>query len=74
MVIDTMMHVRERKEKIVNPLTWTYAIGCAVLHFIAAPACSGSRTRLPQINYYTHGSQVTVSHGPPRRSSAPTRC
>ena len=62
MVFDTMHHVKERKEKIVNPLTWTYAIGCAVLHFIGAGVWGFLHT-LPQINYYTHGSQVTVSHG-----------
>jgi len=62
MVIDTMMHVKERKEKIINPLTWTYAIGCAVLHLIGAGVWGFLHT-LPQINYYTHGSQVTVSHG-----------
>jgi nitric oxide reductase subunit B len=62
MVIDTMMHVKERKRKIVNPLTWTYAIGGAVLHLIGAGVWGFLHT-LPQINYYTHGSQVTVSHG-----------
>jgi nitric oxide reductase subunit B len=62
MVIDTMMHVKERKTQIVNPLIWTYAIGCAALHFIGAGVWGFAHT-LPQINYYTHGSQVTVSHG-----------
>jgi len=62
MLIDTMMHVRERKTEIVNRLTWTYAVGCAVLHLIGAGVWGFLHT-LPQINYYTHGSQVTVSHG-----------
>ena len=62
MVIDTMRHVRERKSQIVNPLTWTYAVGCAVFHLIGAGVWGFLHT-LPQINYYTHGSQVTVSHG-----------
>ncbi len=62
MLIDTMMHVKKRKLQIVNPLTWTYAIGCAVLHMIGAGVWGFMHT-LPQINYYTHGSQVTVSHG-----------
>ena len=62
MLIDTMMHVRERKIEIVNRLTWTYAVGCAVLHLIGAGVWGFLHT-LPQINYYTHGSQVTVSHG-----------
>ena len=62
MVIDTMMHVKERKTQIVNPLVWTYAIGCAIFHMIGAGVWGFAHT-LPQINYYTHGSQVTVSHG-----------
>lgn len=62
MLIDTMNHVKYRQSPIKNPLTWTYAIGCAVLHVIGAGVWGFMHT-LPQINYYTHGSQVTVSHG-----------
>ncbi|HJX72796.1 MAG TPA: cbb3-type cytochrome c oxidase subunit I, partial [Candidatus Deferrimicrobiaceae bacterium] len=62
MVIDTMNHVKERKTQIVNRLTWTYAVGCAIYHMIGAGVFGFLHT-LPQINYYTHGSQVTVSHG-----------
>ncbi len=62
MLIDTMNHVKHREAKIKNPLTWTIAIGCAVMHMIGA-GIWGLLHTLPQINYYTHGSQVTVSHG-----------
>jgi len=62
MLIDTMNLVKMRQTKIVNPLTWTIAIGCAVMHMIGAGVWGFMHT-LPQINYYTHGSQVTVSHG-----------
>ena len=62
MLIDTMNHVKQRQAKIINPLTWTIAIGCAVMHMIGAGVWGFMHT-LPQINYYTHGSQVTVSHG-----------
>jgi len=62
MVIDTMRHVKERQQRILNPLTWTYVIGCTVMHLIGAGVWGFLHT-LPQINYYTHGSQVTVSHG-----------
>lgn len=62
MLFDTMNHVKERRNEILNPLTWTIAIGCAVLHLIGAGVWGFMHT-LPQINYYTHGSQVTVSHG-----------
>jgi nitric oxide reductase subunit B len=62
MLLDTMKHVKHREAKIVNQLTWTIAIGCAVMHMIGAGVWGFMHT-LPQINYYTHGSQVTVSHG-----------
>jgi nitric oxide reductase subunit B len=62
MVVDTMHHVKERKNKILNPLTWTFAVGCAIFHLVGAGVWGFLHT-LPQINYYTHGSQVTVSHG-----------
>lgn len=62
MVVDAMRHVKKRKEAIVNPLVWTYAIGCSILHLVGAGVWGFLHT-LPQINYYTHGSQVTVSHG-----------
>lgn len=62
MLIDTMQHVKQRQKEIKNPLTWTIAIGCAVMHMIGAGVWGFMHT-LPQINYYTHGSQVTVSHG-----------
>jgi nitric oxide reductase subunit B len=62
MVIDAMRHVKRRKTQIVNPLVWRYVIGCSVMHLIGAGVWGFLHT-LPQINYYTHGSQVTVSHG-----------
>jgi nitric oxide reductase subunit B len=62
MVIDTIRHGRARKLKIANPLVWSYVVGCSVLHLVGAGVW-GSLHTLPQINYYTHGSQVTVSHG-----------
>ncbi len=62
MLLDTMNYVKRRQARIINPLTWTFAIGCAVLHVIGAGVWGFMHT-LPQINYYTHGSQVTVSHG-----------
>jgi nitric oxide reductase subunit B len=56
------MHVRERKNAIINPLTWTYIVGLAIYHLVGAGLWGFMHT-LPPVNYYTHGSQVTVSHG-----------
>ncbi len=62
MVVDSWMHVRERKNPIINPLTWTYIVGLAIYHLVGAGIWGFMHT-LPPINYYTHGSQITVSHG-----------
>jgi nitric oxide reductase subunit B len=62
MVIDTYRHIRETKEPLRPRLTWVFLIGGVILHFIGAGLFGFAHT-LPQINYYTHGSQVTVSHG-----------
>ncbi len=62
MVADTWLHVRERKDVTVNPLMWTYIVGMAIYHFFGAGVWGFFHT-LPPINYYTHGSQITVSHG-----------
>jgi nitric oxide reductase subunit B len=62
MVIDTMHHVKKRKLEIANPVVWTFAIGSAFIHFVGAGVLGIVHT-LPQINYFTHGSTVTVAHG-----------
>ena len=36
MVLDTWMHIKERKNPIVNPLLWTYIMGLALFHFLGA--------------------------------------
>ena len=61
MLIDTWRSMKDSKRPQPR-LTWVYVIGMAVLHFVGAGLFGFAHT-LPQINYYTHGSQVTVSHG-----------
>ena len=62
MVIDTLRDVRERKVEIENKIALYWAVGCAVLHFFGAGVWGFAHT-LPQINQWTHGTQVTASHG-----------
>jgi len=62
MVVDTWRDVRKRTKPLEPRLTWVYLFGMVILHFIGAGLFGFAHT-LPQINYYTHGSQVTVSHG-----------
>jgi nitric oxide reductase subunit B len=62
MVVDTYRQVRHSQQPMVPALTWTYLSIMVVLHFVGAGLFGFAHT-LPMINYYTHGSQVTVSHG-----------
>ncbi len=62
MVIDTFMTQRRHGIVIKEKVVWTFALGTAVGHLIGAGVFGFAHT-LPQINYYTHGSQVTASHG-----------
>jgi len=62
MVIDTLRTVRERKLEITNRVALYWAVGCAVMHFFGAGVWGFAHT-LPQINQWTHGTQVTASHG-----------
>ncbi|MGD0264475.1 MAG: cbb3-type cytochrome c oxidase subunit I [Candidatus Methylomirabilota bacterium] len=62
MLWDAWQHVKERQIPIRNRLVFTYAIGMAIFHLVGAGFWGFAHT-LPQINYYTHGSQVTAAHG-----------
>jgi nitric oxide reductase subunit B len=62
MVIDTLRDVRERKVEVTNKVVLYWAVGSAVLHFLGAGVWGFAHT-LPQINRWTHGTQVTASHG-----------
>ena len=62
MLWDTWRSAEETDRPLAPRLTWLYVGGMAVLHFVGAGLFGFAHT-LPQINYYTHGSQVTVSHG-----------
>jgi nitric oxide reductase subunit B len=62
MVIDTIRVVRERKIEIPNRIAMNWAVGCAIMHFFGAGVWGFAHT-LPQINQWTHGTQITASHG-----------
>ena len=61
MVIDTLRNVRERKVEIENKIVLYWAVGSAVFHFLGAGVW-GFAHNFPQINQWTHGTQVTASH------------
>jgi nitric oxide reductase subunit B len=62
MVFDTLRHVKEKKREIGNKLALYWAVGGAVLHFIGAGVWGFAHT-IPAINQWTHGTQITASHG-----------
>jgi nitric oxide reductase subunit B len=62
MVLDAWHYIRNRRDGINSRLVFTLAVGMSILHFVGAGFWGFLHT-LPQINYYTHGSQVTVAHG-----------
>jgi nitric oxide reductase subunit B len=62
MVVDTWRDVKHRTQPMLPRLTWVYLVGGVIIHFVGAGLFGMAHT-LPQVNYYTHGSQVTVSHG-----------
>jgi len=62
MVFDTLNHVRHKKLEITDRLVLYWAIGCALFHFFGA-AVMGMAHTLPQVNRWTHGTQVTAAHG-----------
>ncbi len=62
MLVDTLRDVRERKIEIENKIALYWAVGCAVMHFLGAGVWGFAQT-LPQINKWTHGTQITASHG-----------
>jgi nitric oxide reductase subunit B len=62
MLVDAWRFIRNRQGQLNGRLVFTFAVGMAILHFVGAGVWGFAHT-LPQINYYTHGSQVTVAHG-----------
>jgi nitric oxide reductase subunit B len=62
MVFDTLRDVKEKRRQITNRLALYWAVGSAVLHFFGAGVWGFAHT-IPAINQWTHGTQITASHG-----------
>ncbi len=62
MLVDAMRYIRERRAQLDGRLVFTFAAGMAVLHLVGAGFWGFAHT-LPPVNYFTHGSQITVAHG-----------
>ncbi len=62
MVVDTFATMKHRHPDPANRATWYWLGGSAVGHLVGAGVWGFAMT-LPQINKWTHGTQVTASHG-----------
>lgn len=62
MVAFTFKMIAKRSRQHPNRAAILWTAGAAVLSFLGAGAWGFLHT-LPQVNYYTHGTQITASHG-----------
>jgi nitric oxide reductase subunit B len=62
MTYDALMTMRHRQTQPSNQVTWYWLGGSAIAHFVGAGVYGFAQT-LPQINQWTHGTQITASHG-----------
>ncbi len=62
MVYDALMSMKHRLVQPTNQVTWYWLGGSAIAHFFGAGVWGFAQT-LPQINQWTHGTQITASHG-----------
>jgi len=62
MVLFAFRMVQKRRRDHANQAALLWAVGCAVTAFLGAGVWGFMHT-LSFVNYYTHGTQVTMSHG-----------
>ncbi|MCK4739324.1 MAG: cbb3-type cytochrome c oxidase subunit I [Deltaproteobacteria bacterium] len=62
MVAFTFKMISKKTREHPNRAAILWTVGAAVLSFLGAGVWGFMHT-LPQINYYTHGTQITASHG-----------
>jgi nitric oxide reductase subunit B len=62
MTIDALLDMRHRSAEPFNKVAWYFVGGSALMHFFGAGVYGFAQT-LPVINKWTHGTQITASHG-----------
>jgi nitric oxide reductase subunit B len=62
MTYDALSSMRNRVVEPNNRVTWLWLGGSAVAHLLGAGVWGFAQT-LPQINQWTHGTQITAAHG-----------
>lgn len=62
MTFDALHAMRHKNVEPTNRVTWYWLGGSAIAHLIGAGVWGFAQT-LPQINKWTHGTQITAAHG-----------
>lgn len=62
MMFDALTSMRHRRIEPSNRVVWFFMGGSAIAHFFGAGVWGFVQT-LPDINQWTHGTQITASHG-----------
>lgn len=62
MMFDALTSMRHRRIEPSNRVVWYFMGGSAIAHFFGAGVWGFVQT-LPDINQWTHGTQITSSHG-----------
>lgn len=63
MLVDAGRHfLPARKQPVINVMALAWLVASAFVHFMGAGVWGFGQT-LPQINRWTHGTQITASHG-----------
>jgi len=62
MAIDALIDMRRRQAKPTNTVAWYFLGGSAITHFFGAGLWGFAQSQ-PAVNQWTHGTQVTASHG-----------
>jgi nitric oxide reductase subunit B len=62
MTFDALTHMTHSRLPVTNRVAWFWIGGAAIGHLVGAGIWGFAQT-LPQINQWTHGTQITASHG-----------
>lgn len=62
MMLDSLLHVRRRQMEVKNRVALYWLVGGGIMHFLGAGVWGAMHTWY-SVNFWTHGTQITPSHG-----------
>ncbi len=62
MMLDSLLHVRRRQTEVKNRVALWWLVGGGIMHFLGAGVWGAMHT-WESVNFWTHGTQITASHG-----------